>query len=148
MDDLYREEILDHYRSTAHRGPLANADTTFEDDNPLCGDRVRVDVRFAADGSIAEMRFTGEGCAISQATASMLCEAVEGKSISDVTAWDKQQVLDLLGISLTPLRLKCALLPLKVLQAALWRIRAERDATATLAVAYSRQPPMPDTSGR
>ena len=121
MDDLYREEILDHYRSSAHRGRLPDANATFEDDNPLCGDRVRIDVRFADDGSIAEVRFTGEGCAISQATASMLCEHVEGMPISEVTSWDKQQVLELLGISLTPVRLKCALLPLKVLQAALWK---------------------------
>ena len=121
MDDLYRDEILDHYHSTRHRGRLPNADATFEDDNPLCGDRVRMDVRFAEDGSIAEVRFTAEGCAISQATASMLCEQISGKSASEVAGWDKQQVLDLLGISLTPLRLKCALLPLKVLQAALWK---------------------------
>ena len=121
MDDLYREEILDHYRNTEHRGRLPNADASFEDDNPLCGDRVRMDVRFADDGSVAEVRFTGEGCAISQATASMLCDVIEGKSVLEVTGWDKQKVLDLLGISLTPLRLKCALLPLKVLQAALWR---------------------------
>ena len=128
MDDMYREEILDHYHSGQHRGRLPNADTTFEDDNPLCGDRMRMDVRFAADGSVAEVRFTGEGCAISQATASMLCEDVEGKSISEVTGWDKQKVLELLGISLTPLRLKCALLPLKVLQAALWRFLEQRKA--------------------
>ena len=121
MDDLYREEILDHYHSTAHRGRLSDASATFEDDNPLCGDRVRMDVRVADDGSVAEVRFTGEGCAISQATASMLCEHVEGKAITEVTSWDKQQVLNLLGISLTPVRLKCALLPLKVLQAALWK---------------------------
>jgi nitrogen fixation NifU-like protein len=121
MDDLYREEILDHYHSHAHRGRLPDASATFEDDNPLCGDRVRMDVRIADDGSIAEVRFSGEGCAISQATASMLCECVEGKRIPEVSNWDKQQVLELLGISLTPVRLKCALLPLKVLQAALWK---------------------------
>ena len=121
MDDLYREEILDHYRSSRHRGRLPDADATFEDDNPLCGDRIRMDVRFRDNGSIADVRFNGEGCAICQATASMLCEDVEGKAISEVTGWDKQKVLDLLGISLTPLRLKCALLPLKVLQAALWK---------------------------
>jgi nitrogen fixation NifU-like protein len=121
MDDLYRDEILDHYRSPRHRGRLAHADATFEDDNPLCGDRVRMDVRFAGDGSIAEVRFVGDGCAISQATASMLCDEAPGKSAPEVTGWDKQKVLDLLGISLTPLRLKCALLPLKVLQAALWK---------------------------
>ncbi len=121
MDELYREEILDHYRSSAHRGRLASADTTFEDDNPLCGDRIRMDVRFDADGSISEARFSGEGCAISQAAASMLCEDVAGKSASEVNVWDKEKVLELLDIPLTPVRLKCALLPLKVLQAALWK---------------------------
>ena len=82
---------------------------------------MRMAVRFGDNGSIAEVRFTGEGCAISQARASMLCEEIEGKSASEVKAWDKQKVLELLGISLTPLRLKCALLPLKVLQAAIWK---------------------------
>jgi nitrogen fixation NifU-like protein len=81
-----------------------------------------MDVKLADDGSIAEARFCGEGCAISQATASMLCDDVQGKGTREVKTWEKQKVLDLLGISLTPLRLKCALLPLKVLQAALWRI--------------------------
>ncbi|MBI3468371.1 MAG: iron-sulfur cluster assembly scaffold protein [Planctomycetes bacterium] len=126
MNDLYTEDILDHYRSRRHRGPLANADATFEDDNPLCGDRIRMDVRFDADGSIAEVRFTGEGCAISQATASMLCEHAAGKSIAEVTGWDKQEVLNLLGISLMPVRLKCALLSLKVLQAAIWKFTEQR----------------------
>jgi nitrogen fixation NifU-like protein len=121
MDELYREEILDHYRNPRHRGTLVSPDATFEDDNPLCGDRVRMDVRFATDGSIAQVRFCGDGCAISQATASMLCDEVAGRSASEVIGWDKQKVLELLGISLTPLRLKCALLPLKVLQAALWK---------------------------
>jgi nitrogen fixation NifU-like protein len=121
MDDLYREEILDHYRSPRHRGRLASPHATFEDDNPLCGDRVRMDIRFAEDGNIAEVRFCGEGCAISQATASMLCDEVAGKPVSEVTGWDRQKVLELLGISLTPVRLKCALLPLKVLQAAIWK---------------------------
>jgi nitrogen fixation protein NifU and related proteins len=121
MDNLYREEILDHYRSPRHRGRLSSPDATFEDDNPLCGDRVRMDVRFGEDSTIAEVRFCGEGCAICQATASMLCDDIAGKSISEVTGWDKEKVLELLSISLTPVRLKCALLPLKVLQAALWK---------------------------
>ena len=131
MDDLYREEILDHYHSPRHRGRLPGANSTFEDDNPLCGDRIRMDVRFAEDGSIAEVRFTGEGCAISQATASMLCEHAEGKFTSQVTGWDKQKVLDLLGISLTPVRLKCALLPLKVLQAAIWKYVEQKPSKKT-----------------
>lgn len=126
MDDLYREEILDHYHSSRHRGRMEEPSATFEGDNPLCGDRVRIDVRLDEDGSIGEVRFCGEGCAISQATASMLCEDAAGHSIADVTGWDRQHVLDLLGISLTPMRLKCALLPLKVLQAALWQFLDRR----------------------
>jgi nitrogen fixation NifU-like protein len=128
MDNLYTDDILDHYRSKRHRGRLPDADTTFEDDNPLCGDCVRMDVRFAADGRVADVRFEGVGCAISQATASMLCDEVVGKVTDQVTQWDKDKVLDLLGISLTPVRLKCALLPLKVLQAAIWK-HVERQAS-------------------
>ncbi len=148
MDDLYREEILDHYRSPRHRGRLASPDATFEDDNPLCGDRVRLDVRFEEDGRIAEVRFCGEGCAISQATASMLCDDVVGKLPAEVTGWDKQKVLELLGISLTPIRLKCALLPLKVLQAALWRSVNQQDARTESAANFSRRHAnLPDTTG-
>ena len=121
MDDIYREAILDHYRSRRHRGALPNADVSFEDDNPLCGDRIRMDVRLEVEDSVGEVRFRGEGCAISQAAASMLCEHAAGRRIGEVLTWDKEQVLDLLGIPLTPMRLKCALLPLKVLQAALWK---------------------------
>jgi nitrogen fixation NifU-like protein len=130
MDDLYREEILDHYHSPQHRGHLPDPDTVFEDDNPLCGDRVRMELKVAEDGTVCDVRFSGEGCAISQATASMLSEVIVGKSIAQITSWDKGQVLELLGISLTPLRLKCALLPLKVLQAAIWKFIAEREAAA------------------
>jgi len=126
MDELYREEILDHYHSPQHRGHLPDANTAFEDDNPLCGDRVRMEVRFAPDGTVADVRFSGEGCAISQATASMLSDEIVGRPLEEITSWDKEKVLDLLQISLTPLRLKCALLPLKVLQAALWKFVAER----------------------
>ncbi len=148
MDDLYREEILDHYRSPRHRGRLASPDATFEDDNPLCGDRVRMDVRLAEDGSIAEARFCGEGCAICQATASMLCDDVAGTLPAEVTGWDKHKVLELLGISLTPVRLKCALLPLKVLQAALWRSVNQRNSSTESAVPNSRRHPIvPDTTG-
>jgi nitrogen fixation NifU-like protein len=131
MDDLYAENILDHYRSSPNRGSLPDADSSFEDDNPLCGDRIRMDVRFNGQGAVAAVRFGGEGCAISQATASMLCEHAVGKPATEVTQWDKQVVLDLLGISLTPLRLKCALLSLKVLQAAIWKHIERRPPQAT-----------------
>lgn len=119
MDNIYCEEILDHYRCPRLRGCLSEANASFEDDNPLCGDRVRMEVR-CDDGKLTDVRFSGQGCAISQATASMLCENAIGCPLAEVTRWDKQKVLELLGIHLTPIRLKCALLPLKVLQAAIW----------------------------
>ena len=116
MSDVYREEILDHFRNPRNHGTLDPADATFEDTNPLCGDRVRMDLRFA-DERIADIRFSGRGCAISQASASMLTDLVKGKSIEEVRALTKDDVLDEIGIPISPARLKCALLPLKVLKA-------------------------------
>ena len=120
---MYREVILDHYKNPHGHGVIEGADAEADGQNPLCGDRIRMDVRFDADGSVAEVRFTGEGCAISQATASMLCEHAAGKSAPEVTGWDKQEVLDLLGISLMPVRLKCALLGLTTLKVALHKAK-------------------------
>lgn len=130
MDDFYREEILDHYQSSPHRGQLEKAEASFEDDNPFCGDRVRMDVHVDDGQSIGAVRFDGHGCVISQATASMLCEHAVGKSLDEVCQWDKDEVLDLLGISLTPVRLKCALLSLKVLQAAIRQYRDQKQGQA------------------
>ena len=116
MSDLYREHILDHYRNPRNKGTLEPADASFEDTNPLCGDRIRMDLRF--DGErIADIKFTGRGCAISQASASMLTELVKGHTIGEVRAFSKDDLLDELGIPISPARLKCALLPLKVLKA-------------------------------
>lgn len=117
-DDIYRDELLDHYYSSPRRGHLERPDVTFEDENPLCGDRVRVEVKLQ-DDTIADIRFDGDGCVISQASASLVCEEAAGKSIEEVKQWDVKKVLQLIGIQLTPVRLRCALLPLKVLQAAL-----------------------------
>jgi nitrogen fixation NifU-like protein len=116
MSDLYREQILDHYRNPRNHGTLEDADATFEDTNPLCGDRVRMDLKLD-DGRIADIRFSGRGCAISQATASMLTELAKGQTIEDVRALTKDDVLEEIGIPISPARLKCALLPLKVLKA-------------------------------
>jgi nitrogen fixation NifU-like protein len=116
MSDLYREQILDHYRNPRNRGTLEPADATFEDTNPLCGDRVRMDLRL--DGAVvADIKFSGRGCAISQAAASMLTEMVKGQTIDEVKALTKDDLLDELGIPISPARIKCALLPLKVLKA-------------------------------
>ncbi|PZN13281.1 MAG: SUF system NifU family Fe-S cluster assembly protein [Bacillota bacterium] len=124
--DLYREQILDHYRHPRNYGTLEDADISHEDHNPLCGDQVRFEVRLDDGGRVVQAAFTGRGCAISQATASMLTEAVQGKTLDDIKAMDQQTVLGLLGISLSPVRLKCALLPLKVLQAGIYRYESDK----------------------
>jgi len=118
-DEFYRENILDHYKHPRHHGTLEHPDVTYEDANPLCGDRLRMDFRIA-DGRIAEVRFSGAGCSISQASASMLCERIEGKTLDEVKALTKDDVLEMLGIELGPVRLKCALLALKTLKAGVY----------------------------
>ncbi|HEY8393752.1 MAG TPA: SUF system NifU family Fe-S cluster assembly protein [Thermaerobacter sp.] len=123
--DLYREQILDHYRYPRNYGSLEGADISHEDQNPLCGDQVRFEVCLDEHGRVARAAFSGRGCAISQATASMLTEAVQGKTLDEIKAMDQKTVLELLGISLSPVRLKCALLPLKVLQAGIHRYENE-----------------------
>lgn len=117
MDDLYREVIIEHYKNPGYRGQLDPHDISFEDENPLCGDHIRIDLRVDNDGKVTEAAFSGHGCAISQASADLLLEGVVGKTIEEVKALGKQDVLDNLGIELGPVRLKCALLPLKVLKA-------------------------------
>jgi len=117
-DEIYRDELLDHYYSSPRRGRLEQPDVAFEDENPLCGDRVRVEVKLA-NGTIEDIRFDGDGCVISQASASLLCEKAVGKRVEEVNRWGVKEVLQFLGIQLTPVRLRCALLPLKVLQVAL-----------------------------
>jgi nitrogen fixation NifU-like protein len=117
MEDLYREIIIEHYKNPGYRGKLDPHDISFEDENPLCGDQIRIDLRVGEDGRVTEAMFSGHGCAISQASADLLLEMVIGKTVDEVKALTKQDVLDLLGIELGPVRLKCALLPLKVLKA-------------------------------
>ena len=120
-DELYREEILEHYQRPRNHGTLEHPDITYEDANPLCGDRIRVDVN-VKDGRIADVRFSGHGCAISQAAASMLCEHVEGMNLEDVKRLSRDDMLEMLGIELGPVRLKCGLLALKTLKAGLYGI--------------------------
>ncbi len=122
MEDLYREVILDHYKNPRGQGAIANADAEAEGQNPLCGDEVAIAV--ALDGeTIEDVRFRGRGCAISQAATSMLTELVKGKTVSEVAEMPKDELLDEVGIPLTPVRLKCALLGLGVLKVALHRAR-------------------------
>ena len=121
MDDFYREEILEHYTHPHHYGTLDEADISHEEDNPLCGDRVRFDIRLADDGqTVADVRFSGVGCAISKASASMLTDLILGKTLDEIKALTKEDILEELGIDLGPVRLKCALLPLKVVKAGVY----------------------------
>lgn len=122
MDDFYREYILDHYKNPRNYGTLENPDISYEEDNPVCGDRVRIDIKLQ-DNRIADIRFQGEGCAISQASASILTEMVKGKTLEEVRQLSKEDLLKQLGISLGPVRIKCALLSLKVLKAGVYGIR-------------------------
>jgi nitrogen fixation NifU-like protein len=118
MDDLYRDEILEHYRRPHNFGTLPDADATYEGSNPLCGDRITLMLDIA-DGRVADVAFTGRGCAISQASASMLTDEIRGRSLEDVVALSNQDVLDLLGIEISPARLKCALLSIDTLKHAI-----------------------------
>jgi nitrogen fixation NifU-like protein len=123
FDQLYRELILDHYKSPRNHGLLDPADALAEGQNPLCGDEIAVSLRLGEGDVIEEVGFEGRGCAISQASMSMLGELVKGRTASDVAAMPKQELLDELGIPLTPVRLKCAILGLGVLKLALHKAR-------------------------
>lgn len=118
MSDLYREQILDHYRNPHNQGELDPNDASFEDTNPLCGDRIRIDVRIN-ENTLSEVAFSGRGCAISQASASILTDLVKGESIDEIMSFDKEELLEELGIPISPARVKCALLGLHVLKGAL-----------------------------
>jgi nitrogen fixation protein NifU and related proteins len=122
MDDLYREVILDHYKNPRNQGTLDPNDFSYEDENPLCGDKLRIDVRLDENQRVKEVGFTGRGCAISQASASMLTETIMGKTLDEVKQIGKDDILQMLGIELGPVRLKCALLSLKVLKAGAYGI--------------------------
>jgi len=127
MDDLYREVIIERYKNPAYKGTLEPNDISFEDENPLCGDHIRIDLRMDNDGKVAEAAFSGHGCAISQASADLLLESIIGKKLDEVKALNRQDILDNLGIDLGPVRLKCALLPLKVLKAGVYGLGQATD---------------------
>jgi nitrogen fixation protein NifU and related proteins len=124
FDQLYREVILDHYKNPRGHGELEHADAHAEGQNPLCGDEVAIYVAFGEDGdTIDEVKFSGRGCAISQAATSMLTEMVQGRSATEVASLPRDELLDEIGIPLTPVRLKCALLGLSTLKLALHKAK-------------------------
>ena len=124
LEQMYREVILDHYKNPRGHGVLDPNDVVAEGQNPLCGDEVTISVRFAADGeTIDDVGFEGRGCAISQAATSMLTELVQGRKASEVAELPKEELLEEIGIPLTPIRLKCAILGLGVLKVALHRAK-------------------------
>ena len=127
MDDLYREVIIEHYKNPGYRGTLDPNDISFEDENPLCGDHLKIDLRVDENGNVSEAAFSGHGCAISQASADLLLESIIGKNVEDVKKLNKGNVLELLGIELGPVRLKCALLPLKILKAGVYGLGEATD---------------------
>jgi nitrogen fixation NifU-like protein len=120
MEDLYREQIIDRYKNPRMQGSLDPHDYSYEDDNPLCGDRIRIDLRVDEDSRVTEAAYSGEGCAISIASADLLVESIVGKTLDEIRQLGKKDVLEMLGIDVGPIRLKCALLSLKVLKAGVY----------------------------
>lgn len=118
MDDFYKEYILDHYRNPRNYGHLDRVDVAAEDLNPLCGDTIKMELALDGAGRIEDIRFSGKGCAISQASASMLTDTVKGMKLEDVARISHDAVLENVGIGISPTRMKCAMLGLKVLKSA------------------------------
>jgi nitrogen fixation NifU-like protein len=125
MDDFYKENILDHYRDPRNAGTLDNATHSHEENNPLCGDVIRIDIHVSDENVIDKVAFSGRGCAISQASASMLMEMLQGKTLAEAKEISKDDILEALGIEIGPVRMKCALLSLKVLKAGVYGLSEE-----------------------
>lgn len=121
MDELQMEILLDHYNNPRNFGHLENPDIVYEDGNPSCGDQIRIEIKLE-DNRISDIKFTGRGCTISQASASILTEVVKGKTLDEVKNFGKEDMLKALGIPISPIRLKCALLALKVLKGGIYGI--------------------------
>ncbi len=121
MDELQLEILLDHYQNPRNFGHLENPDIVHEEGNPSCGDQIRIEIKLE-DNKISDIKFTGKGCTISQASASILTELVKGKTLDEIKNFGKEDMLNALGIPISPIRLKCALLGLKVLKAGIYGI--------------------------
>jgi nitrogen fixation NifU-like protein len=126
-DDIYREIILDHYRNPRNKGKLSNADVSIHDSNPLCGDEIDIHLKIEED-KVKDIKFEGRGCAISQASASMLTEMISGKPLTTIKDLTKEDILENIGLmNLGPARIKCALLSLKVLKLGMVTYYADKD---------------------
>lgn len=119
MEALFREAIIDHYKHPRRKGHLDAPDVQYHDHNPFCGDEITIELKIE-DDKVVDAAFDGHGCSISQATASMMMEEIVGVSTDELKTWDKEYILEMLGIEIGPVRMKCALLPLKVLKASVW----------------------------
>ncbi|MEM7535408.1 MAG: Fe-S cluster assembly sulfur transfer protein SufU [Chloroflexota bacterium] len=117
--DLYREAIIDHYKHPRRKGRLESPDIHYHDTNPFCGDEITIELKVENE-VVVDAAFDGRGCSISQATASMIMEDIVGMDIEELKTWDREYILDMLGIEIGPVRLKCAMLPLKALKAGVW----------------------------
>ena len=125
--DIYREQIIDLYEHPLNYGDVEDADFSYEEDNPLCGDVIRIEVKLDENGRVGQVSWSGDGCAISQASASLLTEEIKGMTLAEVKAFDKETLLELIGVPLSMARVKCALLSLKVLKAGAYGIPDSND---------------------
>jgi len=126
-DDLYDDYILDHYESPYHKGRLDHPTIAHEDENPLCGDKVRLELLVDENRRVKEARFDGHGCAISQAAASILTKEIEGKTVEELKSFQAPKMLDLLRVRLTASRQKCGLLPFKVLKTMIYTLDEKKE---------------------